>query len=181
MLAFAADHDGDLAFVVELLGNLRPHQLLARADHGVRRAIEHARIFRIVGDIIVGAAIGIIDADAEDLFRRQERRQQLDLAEWHVGAHAGGGGFRLIQRLGAEHVDQGGKAAQSRAQIDDALADDRAKARTAAHIVACKAHVAVLLNVAIQRPAAAFRLTCSGMILSENRCPLFGIMPWPMC
>src|SRR5271169_3963430 len=49
--ALAADHDGDLAFVVELLGDFRPHQLLARADHGIRRAIKHARIFRIVGDI----------------------------------------------------------------------------------------------------------------------------------
>src|SRR5208282_5973021 len=65
-----------------------------------------------------------------------------------------GGGFRLGERLRAKNVDKRGKAAQPRAQIDDALADDRAKARPAAQIVACKAHVA---SPRITGPAA-FRL-----------------------
>ena len=87
-------------------------------------------------------------------------------AKRHVGAHAVGGGFGLVQRLRAEHVEQGGEAAQPRAQIDDALADDRAKARPAAHIIACKAHIAVSLQAAGGRPFAFQRCVRS---IAANR------------
>ncbi len=51
-----------------------------------------------------------------------KRRQQLDFGERHVGPHAVGSRFGLIERLGAKHLDEARKAVQPRAQIDDALA-----------------------------------------------------------
>ena len=141
VLAVAADDDRDLAFVVELLGDFRPHQILPRSDQRIRRAIEHARIFRSVGDVIVRPAVGVVDADAEDFFRRRERRQQLDFVKRHVGAHPGGGRRRLVEGLRAKHLAQRLEAVQPRAQIDDALAGDRAETRPAAQGVTGKAHV----------------------------------------
>src|SRR3954452_5671088 len=44
--SFAADHQRDLAFIVELLRDTRLHQRLTRADERAGRAEEHARIFR---------------------------------------------------------------------------------------------------------------------------------------
>ena len=143
VLAVAADHDGDFALVVELLGNLWADEILPGADQRIRRAVKHARIFRIIGDIIVRAAVGVIDADAEDLFRRRKRRQQLDFGERHVGPHAGRGGFGLIERLGAEYLAQGLEAVQPRPQIDDAVADHHAETRPAAQRIACKTHIKV--------------------------------------
>ena len=78
--------------------------------------------------------------DAEDFFRCWKRRQQLDLGQRHVGTHAGGDGSRLAEGLGAKDFQQGAKAAQPQAQIDDALAGDHAKTRPTAQLIACKAH-----------------------------------------
>ena len=138
MLAFAADHHGDLALVIELFGNFRPDEILPVPDQRIRRAVEQARIFRRLGQVIVPFAVGVVDADAEDFFRRGKRRQQLDLGQRQVGAHAVGGGSGLVERLGAKDVEQGGEAAQPQAQIDDALAGDHAEARPTAQLIAAR-------------------------------------------
>ena len=49
----------------------RPHDRLLMADQRAGRAVEHAGIFRRLGLAVVGIAVGVIDADAEDLLRRQ--------------------------------------------------------------------------------------------------------------
>ena len=68
VLALAADHHGDLALVVELFGDFRPNQLLPVPDQRIRRAIEHARIFRVFGQRVIGAAFGVVDADSTGFF-----------------------------------------------------------------------------------------------------------------
>ena len=141
VFAIAADHHRDLAFVIELFGDFRTHQVLPRADERVRRPVEHARIFRRVGDIIILRAIGVIDTDAEDFFRRRQRRQQFDFSQRHVRSHALRCRLRLIERLGAKHLAEGVETVQPRAQIDDAVADHGAEARPAAQRVACKTHL----------------------------------------
>src|SRR2546423_2479961 len=73
---FLADHQRDLALVIELLRYARPHQWLARADERARRAEEHAGIFRLGGAVLVLlVAVGVVHADAENLFRKQDGTQ----------------------------------------------------------------------------------------------------------
>ena len=64
------------------------------------------------------------------------------------------------ERLGAKDLEQGGEAAQPRAQIDDALADDRAETRPAAQIIACKPHVRFSRSPHGGRRLSAFRAMC---------------------
>ena len=75
MAAFAADHQRDLALVVELARYLRQHDRLPVADQGARRAHEQARVFRRFRVVLVlGIAVGIVHADAQDLLRCDHRR-----------------------------------------------------------------------------------------------------------
>ena len=106
MLALAADHHGDLALIVELVGNLRPNKLSAVSNHRVRRAVEHARILRRFGEVVVVHAVCVVDADAQDFLRRRQWRQQLDLGDRDVRANTGNGCFRLIERLGAKDIEE---------------------------------------------------------------------------
>ena len=92
VLAFAADHQRDLAFIVELFGDLRTDQLLSAADHRIGRPVKHARIFRRFGEVVVAFAVLIIDADAENFLRRRKRWQKLDFGKRHVRPHAGNSG-----------------------------------------------------------------------------------------
>ena len=101
----------------------------------------------VFAQVVVLPAVGVVDADAEDLFRRRERRQQLDLGERYVGTNARGGGFRLIERLGAKDFDERGVPAQPRAQVDDALADHHAEARPAVQFVARKPHQRTIILI----------------------------------
>ena len=63
---FRAQSQRDLAFVIELLRYHRPHDRLIVADERVRRAEEHAGIFRALGTAAdLGITIGVVDADLQ--------------------------------------------------------------------------------------------------------------------
>src|SRR3954465_11148755 len=65
--SFAADHQRDLAFIVELLRDTRLSERLTRADERAGRAEEHARIFRGLRAVLVlGVAVAVVHPDAED-------------------------------------------------------------------------------------------------------------------
>src|SRR5262249_14796474 len=156
--AGAADHQRDLALVVELLRHLRPHQRLAVRDQRVGRAIEHAGILRHVGIVEIEIAVGVVDADAEDLFRRHQRRQQLDLGERVVGPYAEQRSARLMQRMRPQQVDQGRvPRAEAEAQVAHAVAQYRAIARSPAHIVTGEPHGAPPSWANIARPRSTSR------------------------
>jgi len=89
MTAFAADHHGDLALIVQLHRHVGTHQRLAGAHERARMAIEHAGIFRRVGVVEIGIAVGIVDADAEDFSGASRGGNRLDGGERKVGPHAG--------------------------------------------------------------------------------------------
>ena len=110
----------------------------------VRRLEEHARILRLgvaAGRGQFGVAVGVVHADAEDFLPARHRRQQFHLGQRKIRPHARDGGLDLVQRAGAQHVEnrvQPGR--QPRAQIDDAIAGDDAEARPAADVVGGEMH-----------------------------------------
>ncbi len=125
-----ADHQHDLALIVELRGGARAHQRCVVADEGARRAHEHARIFRrVLAVLVLGIAVGIVDADADDLFRRGHRRQPDDVTERVIG-RAAGGLFGEARELSCrDHLAQRRIVlGVARGEIDDAAIDDGAVA-----------------------------------------------------
>ena len=77
-----ADDQHQLALIIELRRGARAHQRRVVADKGARRAHEHARIFRrVLAVLVFGVAVRVVDADADDLFRRRDRRLPGDRVE----------------------------------------------------------------------------------------------------
>ena len=71
------DHDRDLAFVVELSRLGRTQQVRAVPDERPRKAREHARVLRRRGAVLVFlVAVAVVDADADDLLRHGNGRQE---------------------------------------------------------------------------------------------------------
>ncbi len=118
---FATDHEHDLAFVVELLRHFGAHQRPLMARERIREADEQVRIFRLLAFVFVlGRALGIVDADADDLLRLGHGRKKFHLRELYIRL-AARGFARLFHSAGADQIDETGIAsAQARAQIDDA-------------------------------------------------------------
>ena len=91
---------------------------------------------------IIGIAVGVVDADAEDFFGRAHRRQKFQFGEREIRAHAAhrvaGGGEAVLR---AQQVEHAGKLRlEPRHQIDHALTHHGTEAFPAAHPVACKFH-----------------------------------------
>src|SRR5204863_927683 len=64
-----ADHQRDLAFVVELLRYARAYQGFARTDERVGRTEKHARVLRRFAAVFVFLiAVGVVHADTKDFF-----------------------------------------------------------------------------------------------------------------
>jgi hypothetical protein len=73
--ASLADHEHDLAFVVELLRFRRIPDRLEMADEAARRSHEDAGVLRRFGAVLVlGIAIAVVDTDADDLLGIADRR-----------------------------------------------------------------------------------------------------------
>ena len=77
-IAPAAAHDRDqLALVIQLVRHAGPQDRRAMADQARGDAVEDRRICRR-GEAALGRMIGIVQADADDLGRVLERRQEPD-------------------------------------------------------------------------------------------------------
>ena len=85
-----ADHQHDLAFVIELAGFARDHQRLAMRHQRQRRPHEHRWILRRVRTVLVlRVAIPVIHADAKDLGRIFDRKTETNLVEPVIGRRRG--------------------------------------------------------------------------------------------
>ncbi len=123
-----ADDQDQFALVIELRRGTRPDQRHPVADKGTWRAHEHAGIFRgVLAILVFGVAVRVIHADADDLFRRRDRRQPGDRIERMIRLMARGFFRELCQGARRDGFAQGwiilGEAG---GEIDDAAVDDRA-------------------------------------------------------
>ena len=138
MAAGFADDQRELAFEIEILGDLRPDHLAAVADQRIGEADEHAGLFRQFAAHFGGVG-AVIDAGAENLVRGRNQRQEFDVAELVVGL----GGLRRLphrrHRAGRERRAQIGLA-DFIVQHDDAVAAHRAEALFAIGDKAQKPH-----------------------------------------
>ena len=136
--AFLADHQHDLALVVEFLRHFWTHDRLLVANQRGREAAKQVRIFRRLAAVLVlGAALGIVDADADDFFRREQRRQHLDIFDVVVRL-PGRRGARLGERAAAKHVEQGRIFRESFAEIDNAAVGHHPVAHAAVCLEGCQ-------------------------------------------
>src|SRR3546814_1586613 len=90
MAAGFADHENQLAFIVELLRRTRPHNRAIVPDERTGKANEQRRITRRRCAIaIFPGPVGIVDADAEDPRIGADRRPEREHARrpiWPVRA-----------------------------------------------------------------------------------------------
>src|SRR6202035_1305424 len=101
--AGVADAEHHFTLVVELGGRARTYQRRVVADEGTRRAQEHARKFRgVLAVFIFRVTVGIVDADADDFFRRGDRRQPGDVVQRVVRRAAPGIFGEHGQRAGGD-------------------------------------------------------------------------------
>src|SRR5262249_56971266 len=118
----------DLALIVELGGDFRPHDRHAGADERAWEPAEQVRIFRRLAAVLVfGGTLRIVDADADDLLGRDERREELHILDLVIGL-AGHGGARLADRPRPGHIEQRRGLRGLSAQDHDAALDDPARA-----------------------------------------------------
>src|SRR5258708_22941520 len=140
MAALLADHQHDLALVIEFVRYLRPHDRLVGSDQRTRKAAKQVGIFRCLpGVLVLAASVGIVDDDADVFFRGEYRRQHLDVPDLMVGP-AGGCRARLCKCLCAKDIEQGRILAELAAKIDDPAVGHRAIAGAVAGFEACKFH-----------------------------------------
>jgi hypothetical protein len=150
--ALPPDHHGDLALVIELLGHFRTHQRLPGTDERAGVAVEHAGIFRHVGIVEIGVAVGVIDADAEDFLGRQQRRQQLDLRQRKVGPHPRQHRPPLGQGIRTHEIDEAREPRpEPHPEVHHAFAHDGAETRPPVGDVTCKTHTCAPLSPAPRR------------------------------
>ena len=145
-MAFLADHKDDLALIIELRRFRWTDQLRAVPNEGSRRTKEQARIFgqlRIVFVFVV--AVGVVDADAENLLGRHHRWQQFNLGQRQIRTDVFDRFSHLVQRTGAHHFQQGVKARHAEADVDHGVAQHHAIARPAAMIETGEFHSLVSL------------------------------------
>ena len=117
-----ADHEHDLAFVVELVGFRRIHDRLEMADEAARRAHEDARVLRRFGAVLVlRVAVAVVDADADDLLGIRDRRQVADLVERDRGLARRAERDRAVQLAAAQDgAERRVLLAEQPAEVDDA-------------------------------------------------------------
>ena len=140
-----ADDHGHLAFIIETLGFQRPDHRLAAADLAVGEASEDHRMRRR-GMAALGQMRGVIDADAEDLVRIGNRRQQFD-GRQGVVRPLPLQLLQLIQRAMRQHRFQGREILQPSSSIDDAGIGDDAVARDIAGLETRNLHGATLSSM----------------------------------
>src|ERR1700722_17429265 len=110
MPAGLADHEHQFAFIVQLGGCLRPYERCFVTDKRTRRAEEHARIFwRVRAVFIFGVAIGVIDTDADDFFRRRNRRPPCNGLERMIRRKSRGVLDKSGQCVSGDDLSQGRK------------------------------------------------------------------------
>src|SRR6185437_5500815 len=117
-----SDNDGKLALVIKSLRGFRRDQVLAVADLAVGEANKDDRLLRRLAPAF-GDMRHVVEADAEDLFRIRDRRQQGDGIELEIGLLARVGFQRGELR---ERVTQAGRLGPT---IDHARAVDDAPTR----------------------------------------------------
>src|SRR3954447_5742817 len=139
---FPADHNDDLALVIELLGDARAHDRLIVTDHRCRRAHEEARIFRpLRGGSIFRLAVLVIDADAPELLRIGDRRKKRYITERKIGPVRGGDILRASMTIMLDQRFQRREIlADMRRQIDDAVTDDGTVMRPSAYEIRGEPH-----------------------------------------
>ena len=127
-------------------------------DQRAGRAHEQARILRPASEPspIFLVAVGVVDADADDFFRRDHRRQHLHLGERIVGANAGrpGSGPRRVRRRAALRAASG-SAAPAAGRDPRRRRRRGSEGRAALDLKACELHGSLargLLAPALPRP-----------------------------
>ena len=128
------DDQPDLALVVELLRFAGADERLAVPDHRVRHAQEDARIARGLGAVLVFlVAVGVVDTDADDLFRVWDGFEEPDVGQRVIHWRAGGRVAEFGQRLALDGVSQiPVLAVEPDAEINDPVAADGAERRPVA-------------------------------------------------
>ncbi len=96
-----ADHDDHLALVIELLGDVRPHERYAVGHPRLRKAVEQHRIFRRVLVRRFRGVIDVVQSDGNRLRRIDDRRQVRDTGQGHPRFRARCRCFRGREPLGA--------------------------------------------------------------------------------
>src|SRR5262249_29597295 len=113
---------------------------LAVPDERAGKAHEQVRIFRLLPVVLVlGVTVGVVDADADDLFATRQRRQKRDGVERVIGL-AGRSLARLADRIRTKQVHQGRIFLQLATEIDHAAVGHRPIAGAATHLKSCKTH-----------------------------------------
>ena len=121
------DDDGDLGLVIELLGFGRPEDRLAVPDQGVGHPQEDARKRGQRRIVVFLVPVGVVDADADGLFRPRDRPPIGDLVEAEIGRSTVRGGFRPAPCVLAEEVHQPGRFRHARPEVDHPGAVDDAE------------------------------------------------------
>ena len=136
-----ADHQRDLAFIVELLRHARALDRLLVPDQRGGRAAEQARILRGRGGVFVFiVALGVVDADAPDFLRRWNGRQQGHGGEWVMRSSVARSLACRVERAGRNQIAQRCMLGQTGTQVDDAAIHDRAVALAVSHPIARQPH-----------------------------------------
>jgi hypothetical protein len=119
-----ANHQCDLAFVIELFGFARPQDRRQMRAERTGRAVEHAGIFRHFLIAVIGVAVAVIDADAQNFFGRLHRRQPFHFRRRKIGAHAAQSRARNVEAIVAQEVEHAIEARrQPGLEIDHAQPD----------------------------------------------------------
>src|ERR1700730_5154510 len=135
-----ADHQDHFSFVVELLGDLRAHNGLLGSDNGRGKPAEQVGVFRGLAVILVlRTAVGIIDADADVLLGRHDRRQHFNIFDLVIRRGVRDGA-RFGEGLSAEDIEQARVFRQPAAEIQDASTRNCTVAVAFIYAEACKAH-----------------------------------------
>ena len=129
--AAAADHEAELALVIERLRDARHVHGIARTRHAGRLLVEDDRELRCL-ESGLGDVVGVVEADRKELWRAQDRRAQRDRCERDPALRIRGRARGAAQRIRPGREQRGHLARQlgrGGREIDDVSVRDDSDAR----------------------------------------------------
>jgi hypothetical protein len=152
------DHEHQFTLVIELRRRARTHKRRVVPDQGTWRAHEHARVFRrVLAVFILGVTVRIVHADADDLFRRRDRRLPNDRIERMIRRTPRSIFGKFCKRAGGDRFAQRRiLLPEARGKIDDAGIGHRAVSGSAADRVSREARRGHEKSLSARRHAGGF-------------------------
>src|SRR5581483_10070016 len=135
MAAALADHHGELALVIEMVGELGADHLALVADQRVGETDEHARLLGQLAAHFGGVRL-VVHAGAEDFLGLRDHRQEADLRQLVVRLRPRSRRQDLVQRTRGQCLAQ----RAVRLHCHYAVASDHAEALLAVCEIACEFH-----------------------------------------